>query len=67
MSRKHEQQKRINQGIADFLESDEAIRYLAGKLIRRKPKLMPRFVWRCFLFVVMEPGTRKKPIQNGED
>jgi hypothetical protein len=52
----------VNKKVLEIIESPETFAYLGSKLIRRKPKLMPRFVWRFFLFVV-EPRAREKPTQ----
>ena len=32
--------------------------HLGSRLIRKKPKLMPRLVWKMFLFIVLAPSTR---------
>ena len=61
MSRKTERAKVINQRVRNILEDPATLHYLGTKLIRRKPKLMPRLLWKFFLFVVMAPSTRKTP------
>jgi hypothetical protein len=64
MSRKHDQTFRINQKVLEIIEDPMTLFYLGKKLIRPKPKLMPRFVWKALLFVVLAPGTKEKTIQS---
>jgi hypothetical protein len=64
MSRKHLQAFKVNQKVLEVIEDPATLHYLASKIIRRKPKLMPRFVWKAFLFVVMAPSTRNQPAQH---
>jgi hypothetical protein len=59
MSRKFDRQLKINQKARDILEDPATLLYLGSKLIRRKPKLMPRLIWRALLFVVLAPSTRE--------
>jgi hypothetical protein len=59
MSRKHDRAKKLNAAVIEMMEDPATIHYLATKIIRRKPRLMPRFVWKAFLFVVLAPSTRK--------
>jgi hypothetical protein len=62
MSRKFDRARQIDLKVRQVLESPEAIHYLAMQIIRPKPKLMPRFVWKLFLLVVMAPSTRYKTL-----
>jgi hypothetical protein len=57
MSRKFDRAKKLNSAVIAIIEDPATLHYLGSKIIRRKPKLMPRFVWRAFLFVVMETST----------
>jgi hypothetical protein len=59
MSRKFERQFQINKKALEIMEDPATIHYLAGKVIRRKPKIMPRFVWKALLYLVLTPGTRE--------
>jgi hypothetical protein len=61
MSRKFDRTITINKKVRDILEDPATLHYLGSKLIRRKPRLMPRFVWKLFLYVVLAPSTRKTP------
>jgi hypothetical protein len=60
MARKFNRQLQINKKAIEIMEDPATIHYLSTKIIRRKPRLMPRFVWKAFLFVVLAPSTRKK-------
>jgi hypothetical protein len=62
MSRKFNRARQIDFKVRQVLESPEAIYYLTMQIIRPKPKLMPRFVWKLFLLVVMAPSTRYKTL-----
>jgi hypothetical protein len=46
MSRKFERTKKINQKVVEILEDPNTMHYLAKQLIRKKPKLMPWFLWK---------------------
>jgi hypothetical protein len=61
MSRKFDRTLNINKKALEIIEDPVTLHYLGTKLIRRKPKFMPRFVWKFFLFVVLAPSTRKIP------
>ena len=58
MSRKYNRSLQINQKVLKIIEDPVTLHYLGGKLIRRKPKLMPKLVWKFFLYVVLAPSTR---------
>jgi len=60
VSRKYDRTKRLNLAVRDIIEDPATLHYLGSKLIRRKPELMPRFIWKFFHFVVMTPSTRKQ-------
>jgi hypothetical protein len=57
MSRKYDRTKKLNLPVRDILEDPATLHYLGTKLFRKKPKLMPRLIWKFFLFVVMAPAT----------
>ena len=59
MSRKYNRSLQVNQKVLKIIEDPATLHYLGGKLIRRKPKLMPKFVWKLFLYVVLAPSTRE--------
>src|SRR6266850_126150 len=61
MSRKFDRRKKINQTVWNILEDPATLHYLGTKLIRRKPKLLPRFAWRLLLLIVLAPSTRDNP------
>lgn len=70
MSRKHSRAMQLNKAMLDMMEDPATIHYLSTKIIRRKPRLMPRFVWKALLYVVLAPSTRKKqdyspPVASG--
>jgi len=60
MSRKYNRQFLINKKAIEIMEDPATIHYLSSKIIRRKPKLMPRLIWKFFLYVVLAPSTRRK-------
>jgi hypothetical protein len=51
---------RVNQKVVEILEDQNTMHYLARKLIRRKPKLMPWFLWKGLLLIVLAPEAKKK-------
>jgi hypothetical protein len=46
MSRKTERSLVINAKVLEIIEDPATLHYLGSKIIRRKPRLMPRFVWK---------------------
>jgi len=66
MSRKFDRSQQINHKVLEILEDPATMHYLAMKLIRKKPKLMPRFIWRAILFIALAPSTREKPKPQAE-
>lgn len=64
MSRKFDRTMQVNQKVVEILEDPNTMHYLARKLIRRKPKFMPMFLWKGLLLIVLAPSTREKhPMQ----
>jgi hypothetical protein len=59
MSRRYDRTLQVNKKVLGILNDPATIHHLSTLLIRRKPRLMPRFLWKAFLFVVMAPSTRK--------
>lgn len=57
-------QLRINTEVARILEDPATMHYLAARLIRRKPKLMPRLMWKALLWFVLAPAAKKAPAQQ---
>ena len=54
----------INQKVVEILEDPNTMHYLARKLIRRKPKLMPMLLWKGLLLIVLAPEAKQKhPMQ----
>jgi len=64
MSRKFNRQLQINKKAIEIMEDPGTIAYLAGKLIRKRPKRMPRIVWKLLLLIVLAPSTRKTPSES---
>lgn len=64
MSRKFDRTLKINQRVVEILEDPNTMHYLSRKLIRRKPRFMPRLLWKGLLLVVLAPSTREKPQRN---
>ena len=60
MSRKFDRHLKINQKVVEILEDPNTMHYLAGKIIRRKPKYLPWFMWKGLLLIVLAPGAKKK-------
>jgi hypothetical protein len=60
MSRKHDRTMMVNQKVVEILEDPNTMHYLARKLIRRKPKLMPWFLWKGLLLIVLAPEAKQK-------
>jgi len=50
---------KINQQVADILQDPQTFLYLAGKIIRRKPKYLPWFIWKAALSLVLTPFAKK--------
>ena len=63
MSRKFDRQLKINEKVRDILEDPYTLFYLGSRLIRKKPKLMPLFIWKALLWAVMAPGTKQKNVE----
>jgi len=64
MSRRFDRTLQINQKVVEILEDPNTMHFLARKLIRRKPKLMPWFLWKGLLLIVLAPSAREKhPMQ----
>jgi len=59
MSRKFDRQLQINQKVRDILEDPNTLMYLGSRLIRKKPKIMPRFVWKALLSIVLAPPAKE--------
>lgn len=57
MSRKTDRHFQINKKVLEIIENPATIHYVAMKIIRPKPRLMPRFIWRALLSIVMHPDT----------
>jgi hypothetical protein len=64
LDRKFDRQYQINKKAIEIMEDPATIHYLSTKIIRRKPGLMPRFVWKAFLYVVLAPSTREKSVHS---
>lgn len=60
MSRKFDRTMMVNQKVVEILEDPNTMHYLARKLIRRKPKLMPWFLWKGLLLIVLAPEAKQK-------
>jgi hypothetical protein len=60
LSRKFDRTLQINKKVVEILEDPNTMHYLSRKLIRRKPKLMPWFLWKGLLLIVLAPSTREK-------
>jgi hypothetical protein len=61
MSRKFDRTMQINQKVADILQDPATMHYLARKLIRKKPKYMPWWMWKGLMLIVLAPDAKKKP------
>lgn len=64
MSRKYDRARKVNEEVRRILEDTYTMHYLAGRIIRRKPKLMPRFVWKLCLLIVLAPSAKEKQPVN---
>lgn len=60
MSRKHDRTLMVNRKVVEILKDPATMHYLAQKLIRKKPKLMPWFLWKGLLLIVLAPEAKKK-------
>lgn len=60
MSRKFDRTLQINKKVVAILEDPATMHYLAGKLIRRKPKFMPWWMWKALLLIVLAPAAKEK-------
>jgi hypothetical protein len=64
MSRKFDRQLRINEKALEIIQDPYTLFMLASKLIRKKPKYVPRFIWKGLLSIVMTPESKQKNIQS---
>jgi hypothetical protein len=62
MSRKFERTKKTNQKVVEIPEDPNTMHYLAKQLIRKKPKLMPWFLWKGMLLIVLAPEAKKNEV-----
>jgi hypothetical protein len=60
MSRKFDRTLTINRKVVEILEDPATMHFLAKKLIRRKPKLMPWFLWKGLMLIVLAPEAKTK-------
>jgi len=60
MSRRYDRTMRVNQKVVEILEDPNTMHYLTRKLIRRKPKYLPWFLWKGLLLIVLAPEAKKK-------
>ena len=60
MSRKFDRTLNINRKVVEILEDPNTMHYLARKLIRKKPKYFPWFIWKGLLLIVLAPAAKKK-------
>jgi hypothetical protein len=60
MSRKHDRTMMVNQKVVEILQDPNTMHYLAKKIIRRKPKYMPWFIWKGLLLIVLAPEAKQK-------
>lgn len=61
MARKFDRQLKINTEVAKVLQDPMTLHYLAAKIIRKRPKYMPWFIWKALLLIVLAPDAKKKP------
>jgi hypothetical protein len=59
MSRKYDRTLQVNRRVLEILNDQGAINYLSQKLIRRRPRYFPRFLWRILLSFVLAPDTKQ--------
>ena len=59
MFRKFDRTLNINRKVVEILEDPNTMHYLARKLIRKKPKLVPWFLWKGLLLIVLAPEAKK--------
>jgi hypothetical protein len=64
MSRKYDRQLQVNRKALKIIQDPATLYHLGSKLIRKKPKLVPRFIWKALLYVVLAPATKEKTITN---
>jgi len=62
MSRQCDRQLQINKKALEIIEDPYTLFVLGSKLIRKKPKYCPRFVWKTLLSIVMTPESKQKTI-----
>lgn len=72
MSRKQKKrysliQLKINTEVVRILEDPATMHYLAAKLIRKKPKAMPRILWKALMRFVLAPGHKEADEQRNLD
>jgi hypothetical protein len=64
VSRKYDRQRKINEKALEIIQDPYTLFMLGSKLIRKKPKYCPRFVWKGLLWMVMTPESKEKTIRQ---
>jgi len=59
MSRKYNRTLQVNKKVLEIIQAPETLFHLGSQLIRKKPKLMPRFMWKALLRIVLAPAAKK--------
>ena len=49
----------INEKVIEIMSDPQTLHYLAARLIRRRPKYMPWWMWKAFLWVVLAPPAKE--------
>jgi hypothetical protein len=62
MSRKFDRQRKINEKALEIIQDPYTLFMLGSKIIRKKPRFVPRFMWKGLLWIVMTPESKKKTI-----
>jgi hypothetical protein len=58
MSRKYDRAFQVNSKVRDILNDPATMRYLTRKLFRPRPRLIPRFLWKGLLIIVLAPAKK---------
>lgn len=60
MSRKFDRTFQVNKKVVEILNDPYTMQFIAGKIIRKKPKYMPWWMWKGLMLFVLAPEAKQK-------
>jgi hypothetical protein len=67
MSRKFNRTLQVNTKVVEILNDPDTMKYIARKIIRKKPKYLPWLIWKGLLLIVLAPAAKERPEQNAQE